>query len=106
LTLLSQATGPQMRVKTQPAYSIDCFAIAGISSIARICYDSEDDVLIGKADKCKGFYITRGKYISKSPSVKYRGIFINDEDWGFLLWSGKTFDPELGNIGPKTYEKV
>lgn len=40
------------------------------------------------------------------PSVKYRGIFINDEDWGLTPWAARTFDPELGNIGPKTYERV
>jgi alpha-glucuronidase len=44
--------------------------------------------------------------ISNPPSVKYRGIFINDEDWGLLRWAKTTFDPERGNIGPKTYEKV
>jgi len=41
-----------------------------------------------------------------APSVKYRGIFINDEDWGINVWAAKTFDPEFKNIGPKTYEKV
>jgi hypothetical protein len=40
------------------------------------------------------------------PSVKYRGIFINDEDWGLQPWSAKTFEPEVGDIGPKTYAKV
>ncbi len=40
------------------------------------------------------------------PEVKYRGIFINDEDWGLNPWAAKTFDPEFNNIGPKTYEKV
>jgi len=40
------------------------------------------------------------------PGVKYRGIFINDEDWGLSPWVKNTFDPELKNIGPKTYEKV
>lgn len=40
------------------------------------------------------------------PSVKYRGIFINDEDWGLNPWSSKNFEPEVGNIGPKTYAKV
>ena len=44
--------------------------------------------------------------ISKTPSVKYRGVFINDEDWGLLPWARHTFDPERGNIGPKTYAKV
>ena len=38
--------------------------------------------------------------------MKYRGIFINDEDWGINPWAAKTFDPECKNIGPKTYEKV
>ncbi|MDE5882518.1 MAG: glycosyl hydrolase 115 family protein, partial [Muribaculaceae bacterium] len=45
-------------------------------------------------------------YLSTPPSVKYRGIFINDEDWGLLPWSAKNFEKELGDIGPKTYEKV
>ena len=40
------------------------------------------------------------------PAVKYRGIFINDEDWGLNSWAAKTFDPGFKNIGPKTYEKV
>lgn len=40
------------------------------------------------------------------PAVKYRGIFINDEDWGLQPWAAKTFEPEVGNIGPKTYARV
>lgn len=40
------------------------------------------------------------------PSVKYRGIFINDEDWGLQPWASKTLDPELGDVGPATYAKV
>ena len=44
--------------------------------------------------------------VSKTPSVRYRGLFINDEDWGLLPWARHTFDPERGNIGPKTYAKV
>lgn len=45
-------------------------------------------------------------YISKSPTIKYRGIFINDEDWGLKTWAEKTFEKDLGDIGPKTYDKV
>ncbi|MDT3401923.1 glycosyl hydrolase 115 family protein [Mucilaginibacter terrae] len=45
-------------------------------------------------------------YSSSTPSVKYRGIFINDEDWGLQPWAAKTFEPETGDIGPKTYAKV
>ncbi|MGB3799450.1 MAG: glycosyl hydrolase 115 family protein [Lewinella sp.] len=42
----------------------------------------------------------------ESPSVKYRGIFLNDEDWGLQAWAAKTFEPEVDDIGPKTYEKI
>ncbi|MBQ6965308.1 MAG: glycosyl hydrolase 115 family protein [Bacteroidaceae bacterium] len=45
-------------------------------------------------------------YTSESPSVKYRGIFINDEDWGLKTWSSRNFEKELNDIGPKTYDKV
>lgn len=47
-----------------------------------------------------------GGYVSKEPSVKYRGIFLNDEDWGLQPWAAKTFEPETGDIGPKTYSKI
>lgn len=44
----------------------------------------------------------------QKPSVQYRGIFLNDEDWGFMPWATETCDPysAKGAIGPKTYEKV
>lgn len=45
-------------------------------------------------------------YVSDEPSVKYRGVFINDEDWGMKTWSERNFEKELGDIGPKTYDKV
>ena len=38
--------------------------------------------------------------------MKYRGIFINDEDWGLEPWSSKTFEPEVKGIGPKTYGRI
>lgn len=47
-----------------------------------------------------------GKWVSESPSVKYRGIFINDEDWGLKPWAANNFESNLGDIGPKTYAKV
>jgi hypothetical protein len=51
-------------------------------------------------------YVSGGVYTERSPGVKYRGIFINDEDWGLNQWAAKTFDPQFENIGPKTYQKV
>ena len=44
--------------------------------------------------------------IEDCPSVQYRGIFLNDEDWGLQPWAAKTFEPETNDIGPKTYEKI
>ncbi len=43
---------------------------------------------------------------SSAPTVKYRGVFINDEGWGLEPWASKTFEPEVGNLGPKTYAKI
>jgi hypothetical protein len=45
-------------------------------------------------------------FTSEAPDVQYRGIFINDEDWGLQPWAAKTFEPETNDIGPKTYAKV
>jgi hypothetical protein len=50
--------------------------------------------------------IGAGTHTQGPPSVKYRGIFINDEDWGLQPWAAKTFEPETEDIGPKTYAKV
>lgn len=45
-------------------------------------------------------------FISPEPSVKFRGLFINDEDWGLKTWSSYNYEKELGDIGSKTYAKV
>lgn len=44
----------------------------------------------------------------QSPSVEYRGIFINDEDWSLREWAHERMDTKLkkGDIGPRTYEKI
>ncbi|TMI64529.1 MAG: hypothetical protein E6H07_01020 [Bacteroidetes bacterium] len=55
--------------------------------------------------KKKQLYVS-GSYISKEPSVQYRGIFINDEDWGLQPWAAKNMDTDIKDIGPKTYAKV
>lgn len=47
-------------------------------------------------------YIENCYYISKSPAVKYRGIFINDESPAFRNWAKEKF----GGINHKCYEKV
>lgn len=43
----------------------------------------------------------------QQPSVAYRGIFLNDEDWSLRHWSYTTFEPApFGHIGLKTYKKI
>ena len=44
----------------------------------------------------------------QSPSVEYRGIFLNDEDWSLQPWSWKTFEPSAvkGRIGARTYKEI
>ena len=51
--------------------------------------------------------LTINNFISKEPSVKFRGIFLNDEDWGLQPWAAKTFEPfGAKDIGPKTYAQI
>ena len=44
----------------------------------------------------------------QSPSVEYRGIFINDEEWGLMPWGNQTYEPSdvKGEIGPRTNERI
>lgn len=51
-------------------------------------------------------YMQAIDYVSKAPSVKYRGIFLNDEDWGLKPWASKNIDTVLNDIGPHTYAKI
>jgi hypothetical protein len=61
------------------------------------------DVPVKKQDP---LILSAPEIVQGPPAVKYRGIFINDEDWGLRPWAAQTFDPSTGNIGPKTYAKV
>jgi hypothetical protein len=56
----------------------------------------------------KNIVAANGMYREGPPSVKYRAIFINDEDWGIQPWSCKTFAPGDGGngLGPTTYRRV
>ncbi|MDR1380165.1 MAG: glycosyl hydrolase 115 family protein [Tannerella sp.] len=42
------------------------------------------------------------------PAVRYRGIFLNDEDWGLMPWATQTLAPHSakGAIGPEAYGKI
>jgi hypothetical protein len=56
--------------------------------------------------KVKRITIAGALRYSREPSVKYRAIFLNDEDFGLFPWAAKTYDAALGDIGPKTYARV
>lgn len=56
--------------------------------------------------KHRSISISSGDHLQGEPSVQYRGIFLNDEDWGLRPWAAKKMDPEIGNIGPHTYARV
>jgi hypothetical protein len=54
-------------------------------------------------------FVRAGVYRQGPPAVKYRGVFINDEDWGLQEWAEKNFEGgngEVKDIGSKTYAKV
>lgn len=59
-------------------------------------------------NKKESFELTSGFRVMQAPDVEYRGIFINDEDWGLMPWSGKTYEPSdiSGHIGPRTHERI
>jgi hypothetical protein len=54
--------------------------------------------------------VRAGAHVQASPSVQYRGIFLNDEDWGLRPWAAKKMDPTVdngkGNFGPNTYARI
>lgn len=56
----------------------------------------------------ESFQLASGFSSIQSPSVEYRGIFINDEDWGLMPWSSLNYEPwyKPGRIGPRTNERI
>lgn len=50
--------------------------------------------------------ISLDRVVMGPPSVKYRGIFLNDEDWGLKPWAAKNIDTDINDIGPKTYARI
>ena len=63
------------------------------------------DVVPGKKDR---LIISSDYTTAQSPSVAYRGILINDEDWSLRNWAWKNFEKtdQFGVMGPKTYKAI
>lgn len=76
-------------------------------------------------EKREVFHLPIGYTLTQEPTVPYRGIFLNDEDWGLLPWSNGRPQPNLPQgegvntptvnnkggrsvrpIGPKTYRRI
>lgn len=57
-----------------------------------------------KSAKRSRIEINAARIRSTPPYVQYRGIFLNDEDWGLQPWAAK-HDPS-GDIGPATYARI
>lgn len=59
-------------------------------------------------EKKTSFVLSAEYQTLQFPSVEYRGIFINDEDWGLMPWSSQTYEPSdiKGHIGPKTNARI
>lgn len=51
-------------------------------------------------------WVNQSRYEQGPAAVQYRGIFLNDEDWGLQPWAAKTFETDAADIGPKTYAKI
>ena len=56
----------------------------------------------------KSFTFPAGFLKEDKPSVQFRGIFLNDEDFSLMPWATETLDPKSakGAIGPVAYEKI
>ncbi|MBW3375186.1 glycosyl hydrolase 115 family protein [Hymenobacter norwichensis] len=54
----------------------------------------------------ENLYLTAGTYASAPPTVKYRGVFLNDEDWGLQPWAAQNLDKDIKDIGPATYARL
>ena len=52
--------------------------------------------------------LPEGFTLEEAPDVDFRGIFLNDEDWGLMPWSSLTYEPlgQRGSIGPQTYSRI
>ncbi|MFD3002010.1 glycosyl hydrolase 115 family protein [Pontibacter toksunensis] len=54
----------------------------------------------------ENLFVSAGALVQGPPSVKYRGIFLNDEDWGLQPWAAQNMDTDIKDIGPNTYARI
>jgi len=51
-------------------------------------------------------FIKKGSYQFGSPTIKYRGMFVNDEKFALIPWAAETQDPDVRGVGNNTYQKI
>jgi hypothetical protein len=56
--------------------------------------------------KHPNIFVSTGLRVQGPPSVQYRGIFLNDEDWGLQPWAARNMDTAVKDIGPHTYARI
>ena len=81
----------------------------GIMELSRLIGVSPWEWWVDVTSEKKISFVLPAEYQTlQSPSVEYRGIFINDEDWGLMPWSSQTYEPSdvKGHIGPKTNARI
>ncbi len=59
-----------------------------------------------KPEKRNRLTISKDFHTEQRPSVEYRGIFINDEDWSTRTWSSIMESLPYGQIGVETYRRI
>lgn len=57
-------------------------------------------------EKHESLYLSGAESFFGPPSVQFRGMFLNDEDWGLQPWAANKMDTDIRDIGPKTYAKI
>ncbi len=82
-------------------------AIYGVSDLSREMgvspWEWWADVTIRKVDHIA---VDAATHFAAEPKIKYRAIFLNDEDFGLRPWAAQTYDPKFHYIGPKTYARI
>lgn len=57
-------------------------------------------------EKINKLFIAKGIKVENEPSVKYRGISLDDADARLQTWAATQIDKDLKYIGPKTYARI
>ncbi len=128
MSIVSNATEARIKVSTDKALGREAFRIEvnadgtlsiqggdphgvayGMLELSRLMGVSPWEWWADATPRQLPHFTLKSDFVSEQrPSVEYRGIFINDEDWGLMPWSYKTHEPgnERGIVGAKTNARI